>query len=86
MNSFLFLFFVSIASGIHITCGFHDYKWRLIGEVYTCTVTSADFSDNSTHITGVGGIHKRGKSSVDVQMINFGWPAGCPDNLLKIPK
>jgi hypothetical protein len=49
-------------------------------------VTSINFSDNSTHITGVGGTHKRGKSSVDFQMINFGWPAGCPENLQILPK
>jgi hypothetical protein len=49
-------------------------------------VFSADFSDKSTHITGVGGSHSSGKSNADVKMITFGRSDGCPENLQKIPK
>jgi hypothetical protein len=49
-------------------------------------VTSADFSDNSTHITVVGGTHLRGKSNADLKIINIGWLFECPKNLHKIPK
>jgi hypothetical protein len=49
-------------------------------------VTSADFSDNSTHITGVGGTHLIVKSNADVKVIYFGYPNVCPENLHKIPK
>jgi hypothetical protein len=87
MKIFLFLFLVSSASGIIINCEFNnDNNWFVIGKVKTCHVTSADFSDNSTHITGVGRTHSSGKSNVYVKMIHFGWPFDCPVNLQKIPK
>jgi hypothetical protein len=85
MKIFLFLFLVSSASGIIINCYFKDGIWNVLGKVYTCEVLSADFSDNSTHITGVGGTHLRGKSSADVKMILFSYNK-CPENLRKIPK
>jgi hypothetical protein len=87
MKIFLFLFLVSSASGIYIKCKFNDdVDWSVIGKVYTCKVTSTNFSDNSTHITGVGGTHLSGKSSADVGMIQFGLSYKCPENLHKIPK
>jgi hypothetical protein len=88
MKIFLLLFLVSSANGIYITCRFHiDYYWGGgLGYVYTCYVKSADFSDNSTHITGVGGTHESGFSDADVKMIYFGWIDRCPENLQKIPK
>jgi hypothetical protein len=87
MKIFLFLFLVSSARGIYINCNFfNDVDWFVIGKVYTCYVTSADFSDNSTHITGVGGTHLSGKSSADLKMIYFDWDNGYPRNLNKIPK
>jgi hypothetical protein len=73
MKIFLFLLLVSSASGIYITCRFNNYfDWPVLGEVYTCIVLSTDFSDNSPHITGVGGTHLSGKSNADVKMITFG--------------
>jgi hypothetical protein len=86
MKIFLFLFLVSSASGIYINCDFKDVIWSVIGKVYTCIVTSADFSDNSTHITGVGGTNLSGKSNADVEVIHFGYISVCPENLHKIPK
>jgi hypothetical protein len=86
MKVFLFLFLVSSASGIYINCKFKDDTWSVIGKVYTCNVLSTDFSDNSTHITGVKGTHLSGKSNADVKVIEFGLSYKCPENLHKIPK
>jgi hypothetical protein len=86
MKVFLFLFLVSSASGIYINCKFKDDTWSVIGKVYTCIVTSADLSDNSTHITGYRGTHSRGKSNADVKMIQFGYYHGCSSYVHKIPK
>jgi hypothetical protein len=86
MKIFLFLFLISSASGVYISCDFKDYTWSVIGKVSTCIVTSADFSDNSTHITGVDGTNLRGKLNADVKVIQFGLSYKCPENLHKIPK
>jgi hypothetical protein len=77
---------VSSASGIYISCKFYDDDtWSVIGNVYTCKVTPINFSENSTHITGVGGTHLSGKSNADVKMISFGY-YGYLESLQKIPK
>jgi hypothetical protein len=34
----------------------YENYWAVIGYLYTCFVTSADFSDNSTQITGYNGV------------------------------
>jgi hypothetical protein len=87
MKIFLFLFLVSSASGIIINCEFYtEYNWEDLGDVYGCAVSLADFSDNSTHITGYEGTHFDKKSSVDVKHVAFGWFEKCPENLQKIPK
>lgn len=71
MKFFVFLIFLSGASGIFITCDFYYTSWDLIGDTYVCEVTSADFSDNSTHITGYNGTHLSGNSSFDVGIVEF---------------
>lgn len=69
----LIFFFIASASGIHIDCHFsYDHDWHEIGQVYTCEVTSMDFSDNATHITGYSGTHLYGNSSADVKAFYFG--------------
>jgi hypothetical protein len=89
MKSLIFLLLISTASGIFITCRFHnDYDWSVIGYVYTCQVISIDLSDNSTFITKVNGTHLRGKSNFDVKMIIFGFENNfcAQSNLTSIPK
>jgi hypothetical protein len=85
MRNLIFLLLISTSSGILITCRFHwNATWSVIGQVYNCEVISEDFSDNSTHVTGVNGTHMSGRSNADVKMIWFS--ANPSSNLKVIPK
>lgn len=72
MNFILFLLFIASASGIQIECEFNfNPDWDPLGPIYSCSVTSINFSDNSTEIQVVNGTHLDGYSSDDVNMVFF---------------
>lgn len=86
MKFLALLTLISTTTAITIDCHFsYDHDWHEIGQVYTCEVTSIDFSGNLTHITAYNGIHVPGNSSTDVRAFYFG--TLCPQfNLTFIPK
>lgn len=64
----IFLFFTG-ASAIKIDCDFKQKTFPVLGPRYTCEVISADFSDNSTHITSRNGTHLDGLMDGNVTMV-----------------
>jgi hypothetical protein len=85
MEKILIFVLIVTASGIKFEGRFTNHDWPVIGMALTCEVTSVDFSDNSTHITGFLGTHWYGNTNDDVKVIRFG--EYCPQfNLKIIPK
>jgi archaellum component FlaC len=83
----IFLLLISCANGISVTCEFYnDSIWSVIGKVYYCEVASMNFSDNSTHVTEVSGIHLSEMTNSDVKMIYFSYVNCLQLNLTTIPK
>jgi hypothetical protein len=64
----IFLLFSS-SNSIKIECDFKQMSFELLSDRYTCEVISADFSENSTHITSSGGTHQVGFDNENVTMV-----------------
>jgi hypothetical protein len=85
MKILIFLLFIGVTNGINIGCYFTSNSWGF-GDLYTCQVTSLDYSGNSTHVQSYNGTHIGNNSTANVQMISFE-SAECPQfNLTKFPR
>lgn len=78
---------VASATSMRIGCRFNfDISWTVIGQVYTCFVTSFSIAGNSTHVVSYTGTHLTGQSRWEVKMIHFPYQ-NCPSfGLTIVPK
>lgn len=72
MKVLFFIFaYLGNTAAITIGCNFTNISFTVVERRYTCSITSMDFTGNTTHITGYTGTHLIGKSSEDVEMVNI---------------